>query len=65
MEPLTETIMRGVQRGQEMTFGTQITDRGVRFRWWAPNAGSVSLKMEGQEHSPAIQALPGGGSRWR
>ena len=60
MEQLSNTIIRGVQREQEMKFGTQITDRGVRFRLWVPNAGSVSLKIEGEERTHPMQALPRG-----
>jgi malto-oligosyltrehalose trehalohydrolase len=36
---------RTIGREQEMKFGTQITENGVRFRLWAPGANAVSVKI--------------------
>ena len=36
---------RTIQRAQEMKFGTELTPRGVRFRLWAPESESVSLRL--------------------
>jgi malto-oligosyltrehalose trehalohydrolase len=46
--PLNSTA-RVVFREQEMKFGCQITATGVRFRLWAPQMTSVSLRI----HEPA------------
>jgi malto-oligosyltrehalose trehalohydrolase len=45
-----------------MPFGTELTATGVRFRLWAPGARAVDvvLKIGGEEHARAMQALPDG-----
>ncbi|HWI27314.1 MAG TPA: malto-oligosyltrehalose trehalohydrolase [Stellaceae bacterium] len=36
-----------MRRHHELPFGAELADGGVRFRLWAPKAGSVTLRLEG------------------
>lgn len=49
MNELSPLARRPVQRAQATKFGAHITIDGVRFRFWAPNADSVTLKLENGE----------------
>lgn len=60
MDELGNVAIHGLQREQEMKFGTQITDRGVRFRLWAPFTEAVSLKLEDPERVVPMMALARG-----
>lgn len=45
---------------QTMKFGTQITRDGVRFRLWAPQCESVSLRLIESQKTTRMTALPRG-----
>jgi len=55
MDEMVADIVRPLQREQLMKFGTQITAHGVRFRLWAPDMQSVSVKLD--EQADAIPML--------
>jgi maltooligosyltrehalose trehalohydrolase len=48
-----------MKRHHELPFGAELVAEGVRFRLWAPRAGAVSLRLEGQADLP--MAAEGGG----
>lgn len=50
----------GVQRAQPSRFGTQMLVEGVRFRLWAPNIPSVSLKILDLEFEHPMTQCRGG-----
>jgi maltooligosyltrehalose trehalohydrolase len=56
----TNITSRRIGREQEMKFGTQITANGVRFRLWAPEAKSLSVKIEERDLTVVMHALPRG-----
>lgn len=49
-----------MQRVHRMPFGAAVTERGVRFRLWAPDAVSVELCLDGGETLP----MPAIGDGW-
>lgn len=51
---------RTARREQETKFGTQITEKGVRFRLWAPQKNAVSIKIYEPMQVLPMKALPRG-----
>ena len=49
-----------MRRSHGMTFGSEITQGGVRFALWAPTAEEVALVLDGADH-----AIPDVGDGWR
>jgi maltooligosyltrehalose trehalohydrolase len=41
--------MKAMKRRYEALFGAEVTGDGIRFRVWAPRAGAVSLRLEGDK----------------
>ena len=50
----------GARRRRAMPFGAEISDRGVRFRLWAPRHDRIDLKIE-TEPGPRPMTATGGG----
>lgn len=53
-------LIVATQRAHRMKFGTEITDRGVRFRMWAPECEAMGLCLEPRVHALAMTKLPRG-----
>lgn len=61
MNDLNQTgLTIAIQRAHRMKFGTEITDRGVRFRMWAPKCEALGLCLENRPHTLAMTKLPRG-----
>jgi maltooligosyltrehalose trehalohydrolase len=46
----------GLRRSHQMRFGPELTDGGVRFRFWAPKHDRIQLKIHGDDEPRPMQS---------
>jgi maltooligosyltrehalose trehalohydrolase len=55
-----QSQLLAIAREQEMKFGTQVTSSGVRFRLWAPQSRTVSIRICDPAETMRMRSLPRG-----